>query len=86
VQIACGLVSAGVVFWHSGVVAVILVSIGMVLIRWGLDVLHEDRKRGALWMETQTINTDYTVYSDGILLFPTGMFLWAWGLSIPLKS
>jgi len=68
---------------HSGLIAALLSLGGIILQQWGRVQLHRDRKRGAHWMATEQVNTSFTVYSQGVLLIPAGMMLWAWGLSIP---
>jgi len=71
---------------HSGFWAFLLSAVGVVVQQVGRRLLHRDRKRGAHWMSTQTINNSgsaFTVYSYGVLLVPTGMLIWAWGLSMP---
>ena len=68
---------------HSGLIAALLSLAGITVQQWGRVQLHRDRKRGAHWMATEQVNTSYTVYSQGVLLIPAGMMMWAWGLSIP---
>jgi len=69
--------------FHSGVWALLLSMAGIGIKQLGRYVLHHDRKRGAHWMATETVNPSYTVYSNGVLLIPVGMLVWAWGLSMP---
>ena len=69
---------------HSGPYAGILSAVGMVVQQSGQWRLHRDRKRGAEWMATQTVkDQQFQVFSYGALLVPTGMMIWAWGLSMP---
>ena len=70
--------------FHSGVWACILSAVGIVVQQCGKWFLHRDRKRGVHWMATQMVNDqNFKVYSYGTLLVPTGMLIWAWGLSMP---
>jgi hypothetical protein len=71
------------VFITSGFAAGMLTLFGVMLLGGGWKLLQMDRKRGEYWIETGAINPKWTVYSYGVLLFPLGLLLFAWGLSIP---
>ena len=70
------------VYVSSGYFAGSFVLLGVLLIFGGWRLLQRDRKRGTYWIENRTSNPDWTVYSYGVLLFPLGLLLFAWGLSI----
>ena len=61
--------------------AVILSVAGAVMTGYGTKLLHQDRKRGAVWLETGEVQTP-TVYSYGALLFPLGLVIFAWAASM----
>ena len=74
---------AVLVFLSHGIAGGILCLCGGSLIMLGWDYLLHDRKRGAYWIEKEEINPKHTVYSFGSLIFPAGLILLGWGLSIP---
>jgi hypothetical protein len=65
--------------WRAG----ILVYLGTITMSMGYGRLHHDRKRGAFWLQTDTANPHVDVYSFGVLVFPLGVLLLAWGMSLP---
>jgi hypothetical protein len=71
------------VFITAGFFAGLFVLFGVLLLIGGWNLLQTDRKRGTYWMEHRTTNPNWTVYSYGVLVFPLGLLLFAWGLSIP---
>jgi hypothetical protein len=71
------------VYFLGGLAATGLVLVGCTMITGGWMVLHSDRKRGKYWVDNDRINPSYTVYSLGTLLLPAGLFVLAWGISLP---
>ena len=71
------------VFVSAGFAGGMLALAGSLAMGAGWMTLQADRKRGDFWMETGQSNPKWTVYSYGVLLFPLGLLLLAWGLSIP---
>lgn len=74
---------AFLVFVSIEFMAGMLVLAGSFAMEAGWTLMQKDRKRGHYWMETGQSNPTWTVYSYGVLLFPLGLLLFAWGLSIP---
>lgn len=70
------------IFLASGFAAGMLALTGSLFMGAGWMLLQTDRKRGEHWMETGQLNPNWTVYSYGVLLFPLGLILFSWGLSI----
>jgi hypothetical protein len=64
--------------WRAG----FLVYMGTIIMSLGWGRLHHDRKRGAFWLQTDVTNPHFDVYSFGVLIFPLGVLLLAWGMSI----
>lgn len=49
----------GLLYWISGLMAAVLSLIGVILIRFGMSILHHDRKRGHDWlMNESSINSN----------------------------
>jgi hypothetical protein len=71
------------VFITAGYFAGLFVLFGVLLLLSGWKLLQMDRKRGEYWMQHRKTNPNWTVYSYGVLVFPLGLLLFAWGLSIP---
>lgn len=66
----------------DGLTACILVLLGVTSFVFGQLMLHEDRKRGAYWMETGKPHPEPLAYSIGSPLTSLGMLLMAWALSM----
>ena len=77
------LVIALLVFVLIEFTAGMLALSGSLAMETGWAIMQKDRKRGHFWMESGQSNPKWTVYSYGVLLFPLGLLLFAWGLSIP---
>jgi len=61
--------------------SILLSTAGAVGFGYGMKFLHQDRKRGARWLETSEIQPP-TVYSYGALLLPLGTLLLAWSVTM----
>jgi Ca2+/Na+ antiporter len=72
-----------VVFLSKEFAAPMLTLLGSAAMVTGWQLLQKERKRGNYWMETGQSNPFWTAYSYGVILFPLGLLLFAWGLSIP---
>jgi hypothetical protein len=57
---------------------------GVVCLKLGLQFLHQDRRRGKMWMETGEEADSIVVYSYGGLLVPLGLLCLAYVISLPI--
>jgi hypothetical protein len=65
--------------------AVALMLVGLVLSSYGSLTIHHDRKFGHMWLRQPDAAVSVgkpQVYSYGVLAYPLGMIVLAWGLSI----
>jgi hypothetical protein len=68
--------------WNT-LVRLVSSVVGVVFYSWGQYVLHQDRKRGKHWMETDQKNPNPIVFSHGIPMFSLGALLLAYSMTIP---